>query len=163
MHVTVVDPRKVESSQVPSRKGEYFENSKVFAPIPDTAFTMVIDSKAHEELSHSRYVPPSGGYVVEEHPLGEPRKLRVITIGAGASGLNIAYQIGKHMKNIDLQLYEKNNEVGGTWLENRFGLSRILWEPFVDFHDTDTPAALVIFHHIVINILGHLIQTGINC
>ena len=85
---------------------------------------MVIDSKAHEEFSHSRYFPPNGGYVVEEHPLGEPRKLRVITIGAGASGLNIAYQIGRHMKNIDLQLYEKNNEVGGTWLENRFGVIR---------------------------------------
>jgi cation diffusion facilitator CzcD-associated flavoprotein CzcO len=67
------------------------------------------------------------------------------------------------MKNIDLQLYEKNNEVGGTWLENRFGLSRILGGPFVDLHDTDTPAAPVIFHHIVINILGRPIQTGTNC
>jgi hypothetical protein len=155
--------RRAERSQVPSLKGEYFETSKVLAPIPDTTFTMVIDSKAHEEPSHSRYVPQSGGYVVEEHPLGEPRKLRVITIGAGASGLNIAYQIGKHMKNIDLQLYEKNNEVGGTWLENRFGLSRILGEPFVDLQDTDTSAAPVIFHHIVINIPGPQIQTGTNC
>jgi hypothetical protein len=165
--VTVVDgdstPRRVGSSQVPSQKGEYFENSKVFVPILDTVFTMVIDSKAHDEHSHYKYVPPSAGYVVEEHPLGEPRKLRVITIGAGASGLNIAYQIGKHMKNVDLQLYEKNNEVGGTWLENRFGLSRILGKLFVDLHDTDTLAAPVIFHHIVINILGRPIQTGTNC
>ncbi|KAL2419678.1 FAD-binding monooxygenase tazF [Exophiala dermatitidis] len=59
-------------------------------------------------------------YEVTEKPLGEPRKLRVITIGAGASGLNMARQIESHMKNVEHIIYEKNEDVGGTWFENRY-------------------------------------------
>ncbi|KAE8379064.1 putative flavin-binding monooxygenase [Aspergillus bertholletiae] len=49
-----------------------------------------------------------------------PRKLRVVCIGAGISGLTIAYKL-KHEKPldfVDLTIYEKNSEIGGTWLEN---------------------------------------------
>ena len=59
-------------------------------------------------------------YEVTETPLGQPRQLRVITIGAGAAGLNFAYQINKHMQNISHIAYEKNPEIGGTWYENRY-------------------------------------------
>lgn len=40
-------------------------------------------------------------------------------MGAGATGLDVVYKLGKHMQNIDLQIYEKNEALGGTWLENR--------------------------------------------
>ncbi|RSL83097.1 hypothetical protein CEP51_004722 [Fusarium floridanum] len=60
------------------------------------------------------------GFVSEEVPLGEPRRLRVICIGAGATGLNLAYMLPRHLKNIDLLMYEKNEAIGGTWLENRY-------------------------------------------
>lgn len=49
-----------------------------------------------------------------------PRKLRVVCIGAGISGLNVAYKL-KHerpLDYVDLTIYEKNPEVGGTWFEN---------------------------------------------
>ncbi|KAE8334229.1 hypothetical protein BDV24DRAFT_173606 [Aspergillus arachidicola] len=49
-----------------------------------------------------------------------PRKLRVVCIGAGISGLTVAYKL-KHEKPldfVDLIIYEKNPEVGGTWFEN---------------------------------------------
>ena len=59
-------------------------------------------------------------YRVVEQPLGTARPLRVITIGAGASGLNVARNIAKHMQNITHQIYEKNDAVGGTWLENSY-------------------------------------------
>lgn len=59
-------------------------------------------------------------YNILETPLGEPRHIRIITIGAGAAGLNLAYQINKHMQNIALVIYEKNPEIGGTWYENRY-------------------------------------------
>lgn len=59
-------------------------------------------------------------YKVWEKPLGEPRPIRVITIGAGASGLNLARQIDAHMRNVDHVVYEKNPDVGGTWFENRY-------------------------------------------
>ena len=63
---------------------------------------------------------PAHTYQVSESVLGEPRSLRLITIGGGAAGLNFAYQIEKRMQNITHVIYEKNPEVGGTWYENRY-------------------------------------------
>ncbi|KAL4908508.1 hypothetical protein BDW74DRAFT_175192 [Aspergillus multicolor] len=49
-----------------------------------------------------------------------PRKLRVVCIGAGFSGLTLAYKL-KHerpLDYVDFTIYEKNDQVGGTWYEN---------------------------------------------
>lgn len=85
---------------------------------------MVIDScgpaREPSQPDEGGFAPVLNGYVVDEHIFGEPRQLRIITLGAGASGLNVARQIEKHMKAVDLQIYEKNADVGGTWLENRY-------------------------------------------
>ncbi|OQV01285.1 hypothetical protein CLAIMM_06668 [Cladophialophora immunda] len=59
-------------------------------------------------------------YLVPERPLYDPRPIRIITIGAGASGLNVARAVSKYMKKAELQIYEKNAVVGGTWYENRY-------------------------------------------
>ena len=48
------------------------------------------------------------------------RKLKVLTIGAGLSGIQLAYQIQKHCENVEHVIYEKNADIGGTWLENRY-------------------------------------------
>ncbi|KAJ9636220.1 hypothetical protein H2204_005492, partial [Knufia peltigerae] len=48
------------------------------------------------------------------------RRVRVIAIGAGVSGIQTAYQVQKDCENVDLQIYEKNSTVGGTWLVNRY-------------------------------------------
>lgn len=69
------------------------------------------------------YIPASAtngnhAYTVEENDLGYSRPLRVICIGAGATGLDLAYKTERHLKNFDLQIYEKNPELGGTWFEN---------------------------------------------
>lgn len=47
------------------------------------------------------------------------RKLRVLAIGAGVSGIMMAYEIQKHCQNVEYVIYEKNHDIGGTWLENR--------------------------------------------
>jgi predicted NAD/FAD-binding protein len=60
---------------------------------------------------------PSGA---EEHDLGYARPMRVVCIGAGASGLDIAYKIDKHLKSFELQIYDKNPVLGGTWYENTY-------------------------------------------
>lgn len=59
-------------------------------------------------------------YSVTDEPIGTIRPVRIITIGAGASGINMAYQAKKHLKNTELVIYEKNPEIGGTWFENRY-------------------------------------------
>ncbi|KAJ5738507.1 hypothetical protein N7493_001662 [Penicillium malachiteum] len=48
------------------------------------------------------------------------RRLRVVMIGGGASGLNVAHHMNLHMENYELQIYEKNYDIGGTWFENSY-------------------------------------------
>lgn len=52
-------------------------------------------------------------------PIHSERRVKVICIGAGASGLLFAYKLQKNFRNIDLTIYEKNQEVAGTWWENK--------------------------------------------
>lgn len=55
-----------------------------------------------------------------EAPVHAEKHLRIICIGAGASGLLVAYKLQKHFKNFTLAVYEKNEGVSGTWWENRY-------------------------------------------
>ncbi|KAI1975380.1 hypothetical protein LOZ55_004700 [Ophidiomyces ophidiicola] len=48
------------------------------------------------------------------------RRVKVITIGAGVSGILMAYKIQKLCSNVEHVIYEKNEDIGGTWLENRY-------------------------------------------
>jgi cyclohexanone monooxygenase len=48
------------------------------------------------------------------------RTLSVICVGAGASGLLLAYKLQRHFDDFDLKVFEKNPEVSGTWFENRY-------------------------------------------
>jgi cation diffusion facilitator CzcD-associated flavoprotein CzcO len=53
-------------------------------------------------------------------PIHAERNLRIVCVGAGASGLLMAYKLQKHFQNYSLAVYEKNPEVAGTWYENRY-------------------------------------------
>ncbi|KAH8660936.1 hypothetical protein BGZ60DRAFT_471767 [Tricladium varicosporioides] len=59
-------------------------------------------------------------YKVSEAPLGTARHVRIITIGAGASGINMIRTLQKKLTNYEHIVYEKNPSVGGTWYENRY-------------------------------------------
>jgi cyclohexanone monooxygenase len=48
------------------------------------------------------------------------RKLRVVCVGAGVSGLFVAYKIQRHFDDFELNVFEKNAGVSGTWWENRY-------------------------------------------
>lgn len=70
-----------------------------------------------------------------------PRKLRIITIGAGYSGLIIAqkfqHRYPEMQEMIDHTIFEGRSEVGGTWLVNTY--------PGVQ---CDVPAQIYVgFHH----------------
>lgn len=51
------------------------------------------------------------------------KKLRVVAIGAGYAGLTLAHKVYHEHKLtdiMDLVIYEKNQDVGGTWLVNKY-------------------------------------------
>ena len=51
------------------------------------------------------------------------RRLRLICISAGFSGLILAHKVKFDWKMddfIDLQIYEKNADIGGTWYKNQY-------------------------------------------
>ena len=47
------------------------------------------------------------GYVVKEQFHSQPKHIRIISVGAGACGLMIAYKLQKHLQNYELVIYEK--------------------------------------------------------
>ncbi|SCO91332.1 related to steroid monooxygenase [Fusarium oxysporum] len=53
-------------------------------------------------------------YVIEEHPLNEPRPIRIIVVGAGAAGINFAYATQKYLRNHKVTSTAWSEE-DGTW------------------------------------------------
>ncbi|KAF2733825.1 FAD/NAD(P)-binding domain-containing protein [Polyplosphaeria fusca] len=60
------------------------------------------------------------GYRIREQPMGTKRKVKVVLMGAGASSLNFFKKAEEEMNNLEIVCYEKNRDIGGTWLENRY-------------------------------------------
>lgn len=64
------------------------------------------------------------GYRIKEQLFGTERPMRVVHVGAGASGICLAKMLPESLKNVSFTCYDKNDEIGGTWLENRYDISR---------------------------------------
>jgi len=54
-----------------------------------------------------------------ERPIDANRKIKVVCLGAGYSGILTAIRFPQHIPNLELIIYEKNADIGGTWYENR--------------------------------------------
>lgn len=48
-------------------------------------------------------------------PIHSERHVKIICVGAGASGLLFAYKLQRSFRNFELVVYEKNEEISGTW------------------------------------------------
>ena len=61
------------------------------------------------------------GYEIIEEPIGTRRPLRIVCMGAGYSGvmMGIVYSEKLKGRNASFTIYERNSDLGGTWLENR--------------------------------------------
>lgn len=82
-----------------------------------------LNGAVSEEFSYPPYVPEnSGPYQILKQYHSKPTKLRVACIGAGASGLCLAYKMEKMLVpgSFELTLYDKNPAFGGTWYENTY-------------------------------------------
>jgi hypothetical protein len=64
---------------------------------------------------HTAFAP-----VISERAVDQPRPLKVIYIGAGISGILAAIKFRQAVPDLDLTIYEKNPELGGTWYENKY-------------------------------------------
>ncbi|KAH8891047.1 FAD/NAD(P)-binding domain-containing protein [Thozetella sp. PMI_491] len=91
----------------------------------------------------------SASYQVREQPLGAKKHLRIVGIGAGASGLNLVRTLRLNLTDYELVIYEKNSDVGGTWFENRYPGCRcdvpshnyqFSWRPKKDWSNFFAPA-----------------------
>ncbi|KAL2853502.1 hypothetical protein BJX68DRAFT_264970 [Aspergillus pseudodeflectus] len=61
-------------------------------------------------------------YTIREEPIGTRRAIRIACMGAGYSGLMMAIVFNEKLKgrNAEFIIYERNEDLGGTWLENRY-------------------------------------------
>ena len=64
--------------------------------------------------------PASRARLISDRAIDAVRPLRVIYIGAGISGIIAAIIFREMVPSLDLVIYEKNPELGGTWYENRY-------------------------------------------
>ncbi|KAF8075136.1 hypothetical protein FPV67DRAFT_1559695 [Lyophyllum atratum] len=53
-------------------------------------------------------------------PIHAERHMKIVCVGAGASGLLLAYKLQRSFENFELVLYEKNEQISGTWFENKY-------------------------------------------
>ncbi|KKK22268.1 sterigmatocystin biosynthesis monooxygenase stcW [Aspergillus ochraceoroseus] len=87
---------------------------------------MVLNTNRHADGSATKVdysLPGASGYSIPQKTTWmdpENRRLRIITIGAGFSGILMAYQMQKECQNMEHVVYEKDHDIGGTWLKNRY-------------------------------------------
>lgn len=64
--------------------------------------------------------PENDTNIIEERSIDQARPMRVVVIGSGLSGIISSIRLRQRVSNLDLCIYDKNDDVGGTWLENRY-------------------------------------------
>lgn len=94
-------------------------------PLTFTLITIFLITLAMSFLFNQGVDPATGTPLslpplISEREIDKPRPLKVIYIGAGVSGIIGAIQFQKKLQNLELVIYEKNPDVGGTWYENRY-------------------------------------------
>ena len=57
--------------------------------------------------------------MIYDSPIDAARPIRVICIGAGASGICAGVRFPQKIANLSLTIYDKNADVGGTWFANK--------------------------------------------
>ncbi|KAK4154652.1 hypothetical protein C8A00DRAFT_32545 [Chaetomidium leptoderma] len=62
----------------------------------------------------------NGEFTIKDVPIENLRPLKVVVVGAGFSGILAAIRIPERLRNIELVVYEKNEDVGGVWLSNKY-------------------------------------------
>ncbi|KAL1957856.1 hypothetical protein VTO42DRAFT_5421 [Malbranchea cinnamomea] len=59
-------------------------------------------------------------FEIEEHPIDQVRDIKVGVIGGGMAGITAGVLLPAKLPGLDLRIYEKNPDLGGTWYENTY-------------------------------------------
>ncbi|PLN84787.1 FAD/NAD(P)-binding domain-containing protein [Aspergillus taichungensis] len=59
-------------------------------------------------------------FALEDHPIDRVRPVKVGIIGAGIAGITAGILLPAKLPGLDLRIYDKNPEAGGTWYENTY-------------------------------------------
>lgn len=93
-----------------------YPDLRIIVTTPRISFDMTYKLEEDQNGRESK----ASAYTVLEQPLGSMRPVKIITIGAGASGLNMIRTLRKNIPLAENIVYEKNPDIGGTWFENRY-------------------------------------------
>lgn len=112
----------LEPQVVVNGEGEPVENA---VPATNGAVKEVKTNAAVSSATEYHYPPTvseGSEYTVLNQYHSKPTKLRVACIGAGASGLCLAYKMERMLApgSWELTLFDKNSQFGGTWYENTY-------------------------------------------
>lgn len=59
-------------------------------------------------------------FVIKDSPVENHRRLKIRIIGAGYSGIYLGIRIPQRLRNVDLRIYEKEDQTGGKWWVNKY-------------------------------------------
>ncbi|OGE50581.1 hypothetical protein PENARI_c016G04590 [Penicillium arizonense] len=79
------------------------------------ATTVTVDSEVNTSPEEK-----NSTFQLEEHPVDEVRPIKVGIIGAGLAGITAGVMLPAKLPGLDLRIYDKNADVGGTWFENTY-------------------------------------------
>ncbi|KAF7515577.1 hypothetical protein G7054_g14507 [Neopestalotiopsis clavispora] len=115
IHSTPVDNlhQRVEADvSRPSAETNSVEHTRV----ADIVEPLLKEPQAEPASKQHKYFLPEIPLV--DRYIDEPRSLRVAVVGAGLSGVIAGVLLPAKVPGIELTIFEKNADVGGTWFEN---------------------------------------------
>lgn len=109
----------VTDGEIPALYQESLKNGQASSvPAPNGTAHEVKADASDDVADQDQPVPYYDQYALK------PRKLRIITIGAGFSGLLIAHKFQHRFPElqefVDHSIYEARSDIGGTWLVNTY-------------------------------------------
>lgn len=78
-------------------------------PTPNNVEARAAASREAREVADSLGLPP-----LVPHGVDEGRPVRVIVVGAGFSGLGAAIYLPQQIRNLELQVYDRAEDIGGV-------------------------------------------------
>ncbi|KAJ5174563.1 uncharacterized protein N7482_000440 [Penicillium canariense] len=87
---------------------------------PSDSHAPSVTIKSTVDEIHTNGAAPKPLFQLEEHPVDEVRPIKVGIIGAGLSGITAGILLPVKLPGLDLRIYDKNADVGGTWFENTY-------------------------------------------